>query len=313
MKKFILYLIRFSLFLVGLAFLIQFILGLVISGKSLNEVDNLEQTSNINATLVFLGSSRCWVQFDTSFFDTTFNQKSANIGVDGHSELAMATLRLKDYLSRNKPPKFVILSFDPLMNGDSETTNENLIHKDAFARYSFFTTQKNIPFVTYFKYNTAEKYIPLYSIFRYKLLDDCVKSIGAKKYDPSVSHLVDKKWDTLHNPITTDQKKYYFKNDKLNAVTKALSDLKKICIQNNCKLMCIQTPVYKVIYEKTTFERTQLICEKLNIPFLDLSGDNFKDDINLFYSPTHLNKDGVSKMNLFLKDNADLNAFLKNN
>jgi hypothetical protein len=139
-----------------------------------------------------------------------------------------------------------------------------------------------------------------------------VKSIGAKKYDPSVSQLVDRKWDTLHNPITTDQKKYYFKNDKLNAVTKALSDLKKICVQNNCKLMCIQTPVYKVIYEKTTFERTQLICEKLNIPFLDLSGENFKDDINLFYSPTHLNKYGVSKMNLFLKDNVQLNAFFKN-
>lgn len=310
MKKFILQLINFTLFLVGIAFLIQFTISGLIAGKSLNEVDNLEQTSNINAHLVFLGSSRCWVQFDTSFFDKTYNLKSVNLGLDGHSELAMATLRFKDYLSRNKPPKFVILSFDPLMNGDSETENKNFVHKDFFARYAFFPTKQNLPFATYFKFNTAEKYIPLYSIFKYKLLDDCLKS-SFKKNKPSTNHLVDKKWDTIHNPITTDQKKYYFKSDKIYDVTKALNDLNKICIQNNCKLMCIQTPVYKVIYDKIVFERTQKICQKLNIPFLDLSNENFKNNINLFYSPTHLNKEGVHQMNLFLKQNAQLNAFLK--
>jgi hypothetical protein len=312
MQKLIRHLIRFTLFLIVLAFAIQLCFSILIRGKSLNEVDNLEQTTNTNATLVFLGSSRCWVQFDPSFFDKTFHLKSVNIGVDGHSELAMATLRLKNYLSRNKPPKFIILSFDPLMNGDSETTNENFIHKDFFARYSFFPTKKNIAFVSYFKFNTAEKYVPLYSVFKYKLLNDYVKSINIKEYNPSVNHLVDRKWDTLHNPITSEPKKYYFKSDEINAVSKALSDLNKICIQNNCKLMCIQTPVYKVIYEKTDFERTQLICQKLKIPFIDLSHENFKNDINLFYSPTHLNKYGVSKMNLFLKNNAQLNAFFKN-
>lgn len=99
--------------------LIQAIVSYRIKDRILYVSDNLDQTVNINADLVFLGSSRCCSHFDPVFFDTTFHLKSANIGVDGHSELTMTIIRFKNYLSKNKAPKFVIVNFDPLVDAGS--------------------------------------------------------------------------------------------------------------------------------------------------------------------------------------------------
>jgi hypothetical protein len=308
MRRFITRLIFFPLPLIAIALSLQLILSAVTGDKSLNEIDNLEQTTGINADLLFLGSSRCWVQFDPAFFNSEFELKSINIGVDGHSELPLAVLRLKNYLSRNKSPKFIILSFDPMMN---DGRNLNLVHKDYFSRYAFFPSEKNRGFVDFFQFNTAERYIPLYAVFRYQMLDDYVKSAPLKKYNPMANHLVDKEWDTIHNPIRSDMKRFYFTADKIPAIINALRELNQICIENKIKLLCLQTPVYKIIYDQEVFERTELICRRLKIPFVDMNRKYLRDDINNFYSPTHLNKKGVEKMNQLLKDDATLINFFK--
>lgn len=309
MKKFIKKIIGFAIFVIFIAVLFQTILSLKIKGETLNEIDNLEQTFGLNADLVFLGSSRCWVHFDPSFFDKTFKITSVNIGVDGHSEIAMAILRLKDYLSRNIAPKYAILSFDPLMSVGSIIDNKNFVHKDYFARYSFLPNNKDLLFVNYFKFNFQEKYIPLYSIFKYKLLDDCIFIKNTTCYRRNVSHLVDKEWDTIHNPITNELKKYYFTKNQINQIANSLNELNKLCIKKNIKLLCIQTPVYKKNYDYIAFKRTKSICRNLNIPFVDVNRKFLRNDIKYFYNATHLNKNGVKKMNQFLKRDVLLTSF----
>lgn len=311
MKTFLKNIITFTLFVITIASILQAILSLKINNKSINDDDNLEQTSNINADLVFLGSSRCWVHFDPIFFDKTFKIKSVNIGVNGHSEISMAILRLKDYLDRNKPPKFAILSFDPSMNPGSEIDNTNFMLKDYFARYSFLPNDINLPIVNYFKFNLAEKYIPLYSIFKYKLLDDCL-FIKTKKYNMYCNHIVDKKWDTIHNPIENQVLGNYFTKAHVISLTNSLMKLKKICSDNKVKLLFIHTPRYKSIRDDSAFKNANTICKNLNISFINMDIEPIKNNINYFYSPEHLNKKGVEKMNYFLKNNTKLITFFNN-
>lgn len=306
MKAFIKNTIRFSLFVIFIAFLLQVIISMKIRNESLNGIDNLEQTANVNADLVFLGSSRCWVQFDPSFFDKNFKIKSVNIGVNGHSEIAMSILRLKNYLSKNKPPKFAILNFDPLMSAGSEADNSNFCDKDIYARYSFFPYKENQNFVDYFKFDSSEKYIPLYALFKYKMLDDCL----AKTQEYTKDHIVDKKWDTIHNPITNTMKEKYFTKNQMGDIANSLSELNHLCKKNNIKLLCIQAPVYKSIYEESSFKNSALICKRLNIPFVDVNTESLRNNINYFYSPTHLNKEGVEQMNQLFKKDKTLVSFL---
>jgi hypothetical protein len=307
MKSFIKNTTRFTFFVIIIIIIFQAILSLKIKNKSLNDDDNLEQTSNINADLVFLGSSRCWVHFDPVFFDETFKIKSVNIGVNGHT-ITMAILRLQNYLSRNKPPKFAILSFDPSMNPGSEIDNTNFMLKDEFARYSFLPEKKNLPIVSYFKFNFYEKYIPLYSIFKYKLLDDCLY-IKTKKFNMNCNHLVDKKWDTIHNPIENENYGNYFTKNHMISLTNLLKKLKKICSDNNIKLFCIQTPIYKSVQDDLAFKNATTICKSLNVPFLDVNVEPIRSNINYFYSPWHLNKKGVEQMNQLLKKEDLLTSF----
>lgn len=313
MKAFVKNIIVYGCFIFCIAMLFQILLSLKISGKSVSENDNLDLTSNINADLLFLGSSRCWAHFDPYFFDKTYKIRSVNIGVNGHSELTMAIVRLKHYLSGNRPPKFVILSFDPFISAGSETNNTNFFLKNEFARYSFFPSTKDLLFVNYFKFNFAEKYIPLYSIFKYRLLDDCISIQNNDFNTTNSNHINDELWDTIAKPIHKSAKKYYFNDNQIDSISKALGKLNNLCSKSNIKLICIQTPVYKSIYDNIAFTNTRLICRKLNVPFVDVNEKFFRNNINLFYNSNHLNKKGVEQMNQFFKKNVLIESFFKNN
>lgn len=313
MKFFIKRIFLFSFFILIVILLFQFIISLRIKGKTVRGHDNLELTSNKNADLVFLGSSRCWVHFDPNFFDTTYKLKSINIGVDGHSEISMAITRLQVYLLTNSKPKFVIFSFDPLMRSGSLTKNLNFVHKNDFARYAFWPEPNNLLMVNYFNYDLYERYIPLYSIFKYKLLLNCILLNNRDNYYKNGYEINDYKWDTINNPVSDKMKQNFFKLSDISAITTSLDSLKKLCLKNSIKLMCIQTPVYKIIEDDFKFLETQIICERLNIPFIDVNKKNIRDDINYFYNSDHLNKLGVNQMNLFLKQDSLLSSFLKSN
>src|SRR6187431_1121144 len=105
MKQFLKNTILFAMLLIGIVFLIQIAISFRIKGKTVTGYDTLEQTSNVNADLVFMGSSRCWAHLDPKFFEENYHLKSVNIGMNGHSDLMASTLRLENYLAKNKAPK----------------------------------------------------------------------------------------------------------------------------------------------------------------------------------------------------------------
>jgi hypothetical protein len=312
MKNFSKNIISFSLFVIILISLIQSLISLKMKGKIIMGHDNLEQASNINADLVFIGSSRCWVHFDPKFFDTTFKLKSVNIGVDGHSEISMAIVRLRDYMSRNKTPKFVILSFDPLIDAGSFTDNTNYVHKDAFAKYAFLPSEKDLPIVNYFQFNFCEKYIPMYAILKYKILSPALFMSNADNWSKFGYEVHHEKWDTTKIPVTDLIKSAYFKKQNIGLISKSLNNLKILCNTNNIKLLCIQTPVYKAAYDDSSFSETEKICFTLNIPFIDTNKEYIRNNIANFYNSDHLNKVGVDQLNNLLKKDSLVRSFLQN-
>lgn len=306
MKLFIKKIIIYACFIFFITLLIQSLISFRIKGKTISENDNLEQTSNINVDLVFLGSSRCSMHFDPYFFNTNFKIKSTNLGVNGHSEIAMATLRLKYYLSRNKPPKFAILNFDPFAVA---TSINNLTLKNEFARYAFFPSENELPLMDYFKFNPSERYIPLYSLFKYKQLRNCVLMKNINGYTKYGYQMNSDYLDTISDSGIMTPKKHYFKENQMTPITNSLSQLNQLCAKNNIKLLCIQTPVHNIIYDKEVFSNTKKICSKLNIPFIDVSKESIKNNARYFCNSNHLNKYGVEKMNQFLKNNSQLTTF----
>lgn len=298
MKRFIKNILFFTIIFFAFISIIQLAISLHISDKTITGHDNLVQTEHINADLVFLGSSRAAAHFDPAFFDTTYKLKSLNLGVDGHSELPMAILRLEAYLAKNRAPKFAILNFDPLVNAGDEKGNTNFINKNSYARYAFFANKTEQPIVDYFGFNFPEKYIPLYAIAKYQLIVDCLAS---KEAPYSTTWYA--RHDDLSNysPVMDDLLTKYPLPKNPGAVSKSLSTLQALCIKNNIKLICIQTPVYKIAYDEKVFALPQQICSALGIPFIDVSATSIKDLKSNFYNADHLNTAGVLKMNAFLQ------------
>jgi hypothetical protein len=305
------FLIRIAAFLTILFLLLlsfQLFISFRIRNTSIRGIDNLEQTKDVNADLVFMGASRCWAHFDPRFFDSVFHLQSVNIGVEAHSEIAMMKLRLQNYLSGNKPPKFAIISFDPFVR----VGRNDMTHKDAFARYVFFPSEKNLPILNNFKFNLLEKYVPLYAVFKYRILKDCLflKDKDRLMYMKYAFGAHDEQWDTIAAPIDEAGKKLYFKENQILPITDSLRELSRFCSSLGIKIICIQTPMYKVMQDDKKFDEARAICKTLNIPFIVVCADSIKNDPGCFYNAYHLNLKGVAQMNRVLENNSELKDLL---
>lgn len=291
----------FSLFIICFVYFLQLLLTLRIHNKSTTGHDNLEQTLHINADLVFLGSSRCWVHFDPVFFNRQFGIKSANIGIDGHSELSMIYARLIDYLKGNVNPKYIVLSLDPFIHaGNFYGLDCNYVHKDNFARYAFVPFNKKWETVARFNFSVWEKYVPLFAIFKYKQLVNSIFQNNISTYMKYGYEKHDLEWDIKAYPIATESNIEFKNSDQRLEMKLALSVINEFCIANGIKLICIQTPVYNSIYDEEEFLWTKLVCDELKIPYLDSNIEEIRDDISCFYNSNHMNTKGVSKMNEYL-------------
>ena len=302
--------VSFSILIVVIITSLQILITFRIKDKTVFGHDNWDTTSNIDADIVLLGSSRCWMHLDPGFFNKKFNLKTVNIGMNGHSKINSIQLRLENYLMKNKSPKFVIFSFDPFIEPYFNKSDSNLINKDKYSRFAFMPTKENEALVEYFKFNNAEKYIPLYAIFKFKLLGDCV-TLNNSNLFPEGFGMNDEVWNTTKSPVNDELKKYYFTDNEASILKKQLYNLNEFCKKKEIKLICIQTPVYKVLYDKKKFQQTISICESNNIEVIDANYEIIRNNSINFYNTNHLNKKGVNEMNKLLKNEQKLINFLK--
>jgi hypothetical protein len=299
----------FVLILLLSAMVLQAIITFRTSKLFVHKKGILEQTEGINADLVLLGSSRCWMQLDASFFDSSFHLNTANLGANGHGELSMAVVRLKQYLLTNKAPSYAILSFDPLCKpGARVADSSNLVNKDKFAVYAFLPIKRNLPIVDYFGFRWWERYLPLYTAFKYNLTSDFFTKKDLTKQMERGYDIYQEKWDTLITPVVHG--KYSLTGKHMEDLLDALRQLKELCDSNHIMLFCLQTPVYETLYDSAAFSTTSDICKRLQIPFADVNKRYIISNTNYFYNSNHLNKEGLALMNHCLQEDSVLVSFL---
>jgi hypothetical protein len=307
MKKFIRQVVIFSLAIFLMLLLGQFLVDLRTRHKNIGMNDNLDVIRGQENELIFLGSSRCYMHFDPALFEETLHVTAVNLGMLGHSGLSMHKLRLLNYLAKNKTPRFAILSFDALVRPGSVENNTDMYNKDEFARYAFFPSAVNEPIVRCFKFDLLERYVPLYALLKYKRFPDCLTLPYARQYSINRYFKRDEKWDTLAHPA--DPKQAYENAFDTSAsglirIELALKSLDSLCDQHNIRLICVQTPVYKAIYNDRFFCLTRLICSHLDLPFFDANYRQISDSADNFYDAGHMNTRGVRKMTSLLLSEA---------
>jgi len=299
MKKFLRQVITFLVCILVISLAVQVLVDMRTAHKNIGMNDTLDMLQGQENDLVFLGSSRCFAHFDPRLFENALHLKAVNLGTNGHSELSMHTLRLLNYLAKNKAPRCAILSFDALVQPGSIDHNTIMIGKDEFSRYAFFPSAANEPIVRYFNFTPAERYVPLYALLKYKRFPDCLTLPYARKYSEDRYLRHDENWDTLAHPANA---KVAFRDafdtsaSGLTRTEAALRSLDSLCNQHNIRLICVQTPVYKALYNDRYFLFPRLICSHLDLPFFDAAYRSICDSTDNFYDAGHMNTRGVRKM-----------------
>lgn len=312
MKIFLKKIVLFLVFIFIVCCVLQLWFCARIRNKTLTGLDNLDLSGQQN-DLLFMGNSRCFDHFDPVLFERALHLKAANLGVDGHSDLALVQLRLRQYLIKNKAPKYIILSVDPFLRAGSLDNNFNFLYKEAFARYAFLNSPVNESIMNYFKFRKIERYIPLYALLRYQMLPQCLSLSNNRTFSLNRYGRHDEPWDTsllTNNPHGMIIQYFDTTSHEAKEAKDALYDLNGFCRRANIQLIAIQTPVYQSVYQKVTFDYTKRFCADGGIPFFDLNTPVIGNNMGYFWNLVHLNTKGVHRMTqVLLADTAFIRLF----
>jgi hypothetical protein len=171
-------------------------------------------------------------------------------------------------------------------------------------------SRSNLPFVNYLEFDVLDKTIPLYALYKYKVLNRCLTSNEETAQAKFGYNKRDDKWDTVANPISSSGKSIFIKSSLETSTALMLDSLNKLCAENNAKLLCIQTPMYKSVWDNAAFERNRRICSTANVPYIDVNTTTIGEHVENFYNTFHMNTNGVRKMNAFLAADSTLKVFL---
>lgn len=298
MKQFILKILLVAFLTLVIATVIQLVISFAIKDKTINGQDNFHVIKNQKNDIIFLGSSRCTEHFDPKFFRDSFGLRSVNLGVNGHGDITMQNIRLNYYLAYNPPPRIVMLNFDPIgaLGPYDISKNENLIEKHYYARYAFWPKNEDTMLTQYFHFNFAERYVPLYALLKYRAILDCITMKGGKKWLKDGYQKHDVMWDTVAHPIAGQDWDFRDFIRDADSIKAHLSFFNDLCKRNNIKLVCVQSPVYRSVYNREAFGIPKSICDDLGILFIDTNEEPIINDIRNFADADHLNTAGVTKM-----------------
>lgn len=289
MDKFIYRGIIFSLILIGWLIVLQLLLSARVNGKSVNGQDNLDQTTNINADILFIGNSRCITSINPEVFKNE-GLSVVNLGLHGHPNISYVVARLNHYMRNNsKKPSIVLFNLDPY----SRTGKSNIM-KDRFARYAFGNCRKYQELTDYFEFDYCEKYIPAYALLKYRKIFDCLllnnrSTFLQLGFESNTGDLCLEKFSK--NEIDEHISLYRKRSEDFD-LKKEITQLQDFCNSHKIKLIGFQLPVYQKIRTKN-FDQTKHLADQLGLTFFDLSSLEHSNNCSLFKDKNHLNSEGA--------------------
>ncbi|MGZ3899070.1 MAG: hypothetical protein ACXVNM_03075 [Bacteroidia bacterium] len=253
-----------------------------------------------NFNILFLGSSRAEMHYDTRVFDSITGANSFNLGVKGATP-HVAYAVLKAYLQNSAVPKelFYEVDYHFFKNPVKEILEFNnyfpfLKNKVLLAEFS--KIDKRMP---YFYYNP-------YLSFPYTGLKNLSTSIHGWLNRPTLtdSHYYKGHLKELLHPHL-NFKKTSLSYSWFNITERNyLDSLIFLCKKNNTKISLVSSPLFaggKLEVKNKTQVINQLknIATIHNISFYDLSSLSFCNQRNLFVDNAHLNAAGSAKFTTF--------------
>jgi hypothetical protein len=302
MKNFLskLFIISISMFL--LLWCLQSLIdnGLRINKKNLYQDWYKIYNTDINADIVFLGSSRTVKHYDPKIFEDNFNSVSYNLGTYG-TRFDMQKLKYNIYLDINKPPKIIIQNVDI----KSLQQTNNLYSKEQYLPYYTLQNYK------YLKLGdeslTMEYIVPMYKYRSfYRLFEDVYEGYAGmeqagqqnyKGYYPS-----DISWNYEFEQKTKENQNNQFDysdlniNKRMNIFSELLSDLKK----TDTYIFLVWAPEIheRLVLEGKTLTKVRSEYDRIakaneRVYFIDFTKDSICYNKKYFYNWFHLNKDGA--------------------
>lgn len=289
MKNFIRKGLIFGLILLGWLSILQLIITIRINDKSVNGQDNLDQTSNIDADILFIGNSRCITSINPKVFKNQ-GLSVVNLGLNGHSNMSYVVSRLNHYMRNNsKKPRIVLFNLDPY-----SWTGKSKILKDRFARYAFGNSRKYHELTHYFDFDYCDKYVPAYALLKYRKIFDCLFLNNQSTYlqlgfEPNTGDLCSEKFSK--NEIDEHISSYRKRSEDFD-LKKEIAQLQDFCNSHKIKLIGFQLPVYQIIRTKH-FDQTKHLADQLGLTFFDLGSLEHSNNCSLFKDKNHLNSKGA--------------------
>ncbi len=295
--------ILYSILLILLvATMLQLLLTYRQNGRSVTGHEHFHAIINKNYDILFLGNSRCAHGFDPAIFKKYLNVSSFNLGMCGHGEMSMQTLRLTDYMVFNEKPKIVILNVDPLTGTSSSNNldNRHLDEKPNYSRYAFWMEEDSKMVSDYFHFDYMERYIPLYAIVKYKLFFNCIAMTNGKIWLKDNGLLKNDSTQILHSTVDSIYKNNFWSYshflESYDTIKVQLDSFNALCKKNNINLICTSLPISDPMYSKEYFDKVGQMCRDLNIPFFDYGQNvSFNKNMRNFSDHLHLNILGADK------------------
>lgn len=241
--------------------------------------------------VLFMGSSRVFVQINPVVFDSIAGTNAYNAGTDG-VHIAEVEVLVINYLEHHPRPRYIFFSVD-------ETTLKNSDVWD-YPRWFPYRNQENISALSrYQKEMKLAEYLPPVALTYY---DDPKKSLGLQSLVRK-GELAYKETKGF-NPLAVAEVsglqpagsvKYYFDEAGTVTFTKVLL----LCKAHHIQPVIVIPPIYKTYTDtsavhKQFLEQLHTAINKAdkNIPILDYSNDPVFYRQNLYRDGSHLNEVG---------------------
>jgi len=308
MKKFIKLLIVFFSILLGLAYLMDYIIttGLKKTDLRLFQSWNDIYSSNIRSDAIIVGSSRAWCQYSPRILDSVLNISTYNIGIDGHA-IDYQILKYNTYRRFTpSPPRYIIQNID--IFSPSITTGH--YEREQFFPYisddSLINQVSKIKNISFF-----DRYLPIFRYWGYrKYVEDGISSFFGKKifFDGGMFKGYrgnNYKWGRKElDKIKSIQFSYELKADSV--FEEYLSQAKREKIQ----IVFVYAPIYingikKIENLSEMYNYFKTKANQYNIPILNFTCDSISMDSSNFYNAIHLNRKGAELFSKKLAKNLD--------
>ena len=301
MKKFVFSILFFTLILLGLAFIADFVISnnLRSYGDNISSGLNEIYSGKLQNDIVIVGSSRAFVQYNPQILDSILGVNSYNLGTDGGA-INRQIIKYNFYRQFNDKPKVIIQNID---YGTMGITSG--FQREQFFPYFSVSSIKTEVF-RYENLNILEKYFPF---FRYYGKDGLIlTAIGILKVKKLYKGFLaqDMTWDGSRLAQLTE---INYSKDSLALLL--FDEYLAKAYSENIKIIFVYAPVYIGAADiiKNIEEMRQMyesIAVKYDIPILDYyTYDSISYDIDYFYNANHMNRKGAELFSTKLAHDID--------